>query len=314
VTEYVVLETGNPQLATGSIAAHYEYDAFGNLIPNSSFLIPNCPDFRFRFSTKYLDSEIGNYSYILHPYSPYFDRFLSRDPIEKRGGLNLYAFCQNDPINKWDYLGMKSNDDICVRWETVHIMGGPPLNRCAEWKSASLHFKDLREKLRGELKDMCPSKATTWWVTPVNVKKCFVCDPEDCNKTAEALAETYIIALEDAYRVRRLPGGRLGNAVPAVVRFFDSDSRFGQIYPDHKTCLTCEGWETMASYVLTDLFNPDAPLKGRDNCWVYELKPNKAYTHQWATLRVMNGTPKELDPWPSGGWNYESDWTQGKKK
>jgi RHS repeat-associated protein len=106
VTEYVVLETGNPQLATGSIAAHYEYDAFGNLIPNSSFLIPNCPDFRFRFSTKYLDSETGNYSYIFRPYSPHFGRFLSQDPIEERGGLNLYGFCANDPINKWDYLGL----------------------------------------------------------------------------------------------------------------------------------------------------------------------------------------------------------------
>ena len=31
--------------------------------------------------------------------------FLSRDPIEEAGGLNLYGFCGNDPVNKWDYQG-----------------------------------------------------------------------------------------------------------------------------------------------------------------------------------------------------------------
>ena len=33
-------------------------------------------------------------------------RFLNRDPIEEMGGLNLYAFVGNDPVNAWDYLGL----------------------------------------------------------------------------------------------------------------------------------------------------------------------------------------------------------------
>ena len=33
-------------------------------------------------------------------------RFLNRDPIEEQGGLNLYAFVQNDPLNHWDLLGL----------------------------------------------------------------------------------------------------------------------------------------------------------------------------------------------------------------
>ena len=98
ITEYVD--------TNGVVVAHYAYDAFGNLTPNSSFLTPNSPDFRFRFSTKYLDAETGLYDYIKRPYSPKLQRFISRDPIEEQGGLNLYGFCGNDPINKWDYLGM----------------------------------------------------------------------------------------------------------------------------------------------------------------------------------------------------------------
>lgn len=32
--------------------------------------------------------------------------WLSRDPLGEQGGLNLYGFVGNDPINKWDYLGL----------------------------------------------------------------------------------------------------------------------------------------------------------------------------------------------------------------
>jgi len=31
--------------------------------------------------------------------------WLSRDPIEENGGLNLYNFVGNEPISRWDYLG-----------------------------------------------------------------------------------------------------------------------------------------------------------------------------------------------------------------
>ena len=36
---------------------------------------------------------------------------MGRDPIKEKGGLNLYAFCRNDSINLWDYLGMDPTFD-----------------------------------------------------------------------------------------------------------------------------------------------------------------------------------------------------------
>ena len=33
-------------------------------------------------------------------------RWLNRDPINEAGGLNLYGFVGNDPVNRWDYLGL----------------------------------------------------------------------------------------------------------------------------------------------------------------------------------------------------------------
>lgn len=37
-------------------------------------------------------------------------RFINKDPIEESGGLNLYGFCVNNVVNKWDYLGMDDYD------------------------------------------------------------------------------------------------------------------------------------------------------------------------------------------------------------
>lgn len=39
-------------------------------------------------------------------YDPNIGRWLSRDPITERGGLNLYGFVKNQGINSWDKLGL----------------------------------------------------------------------------------------------------------------------------------------------------------------------------------------------------------------
>lgn len=41
-------------------------------------------------------------------YNPSTGRWLSKDPIGERGGLNLYGMVDNDPLNNWDYLGLKT--------------------------------------------------------------------------------------------------------------------------------------------------------------------------------------------------------------
>lgn len=46
--------------------------------------------------------------------------FLNQDPISEQGGLNLYGFCFNNAINKWDYLGMDPPDD----WDDDYIRDG----------------------------------------------------------------------------------------------------------------------------------------------------------------------------------------------
>ena len=39
-------------------------------------------------------------------YNPQLGRFVNRDPMAEIGGLNYYAFVQNNPLNKTDFLGL----------------------------------------------------------------------------------------------------------------------------------------------------------------------------------------------------------------
>jgi len=41
-------------------------------------------------------------------YNPSKGRFLGRDPKGEPGGLNLYGFTSNNPVSRWDVLGMNS--------------------------------------------------------------------------------------------------------------------------------------------------------------------------------------------------------------
>ena len=80
----------------------YTYDAFGRTISQSG---PLADVFRHRFSSKYFDIETGLYYYGYRFYHPVLMRWLTRDPIEERGGLNFYSFVNNNPFNI-DKLGL----------------------------------------------------------------------------------------------------------------------------------------------------------------------------------------------------------------
>ena len=61
--------------------------------------------FTHRFSTKPFDTETGLVVYQLRPYSPTLGRWINRDPIEEKGGNNLFGFVGNNPVSRWDLLG-----------------------------------------------------------------------------------------------------------------------------------------------------------------------------------------------------------------
>jgi RHS repeat-associated protein len=87
----------------GRVVARHRADA-GALPAGSGSLCP------FGFSTKYLDPETGLQYFGYRYLSPDLGRWLCRDPLGEKGGANLYAYCQNDPVNAVDPLGLGTLD------------------------------------------------------------------------------------------------------------------------------------------------------------------------------------------------------------
>ena len=97
-----LIDAGN-----GTLEAVYSYSAFGELLgyanPAGGTYAQDNP---IRFASKYCDEYTGLYQYNHRMYSPRLGRFITRDPIGEYGGLNLYAYCRNGPVDDWDYLGL----------------------------------------------------------------------------------------------------------------------------------------------------------------------------------------------------------------
>jgi RHS repeat-associated protein len=80
------------------VAASYRYDPYGNTISSSGSLASANV---YRFSSKPIHVNSGMYYYGYRFYDPNLQRWLNRDPIGEKGGINLYAFVWNAPF---DYL------------------------------------------------------------------------------------------------------------------------------------------------------------------------------------------------------------------
>ena len=94
--------------ANRTVAAHYEYDAFGEVIRKTGDR-----DFTYQFSTKPYDGLTGWNYYNFRSYDAGEGRFTGRDPQQEMRGLNLYALADNDAVNAWDYLGLSSSEKPC---------------------------------------------------------------------------------------------------------------------------------------------------------------------------------------------------------
>ena len=96
--------------STGSVVVKYTYDGWGNheTEDNSSINLGTVNPIRYR--GYYYDIETGLYYLQTRYYDPAVGRFLSMDDVayldpETINGLNLYAYCLNNPLMRIDSAG-----------------------------------------------------------------------------------------------------------------------------------------------------------------------------------------------------------------
>jgi RHS repeat-associated protein len=87
------------------IAAKYKYDPFGDILSQSG---PLAEANLYRFSSKEYHLASGLVYFLYRYFDPTLQRWLNRDPISERGGINLFKFALNDPVSTIDSFGQDS--------------------------------------------------------------------------------------------------------------------------------------------------------------------------------------------------------------
>ena len=88
---------------SGDTVQTYEYSVYGEVaVEDANHTNP------YMFAGVRYDIEIGLYYNRARYYNPYMGRFLQADPVGYDAGMNLYAYCVNNPLSRTDPSGLET--------------------------------------------------------------------------------------------------------------------------------------------------------------------------------------------------------------
>jgi RHS repeat-associated protein len=159
---------------SGNLTASYHYNPWGALLGiTGSHSSANT----MRHSSKpwfgWRGSSTAGLTYFGYRfYDPTTMRWVNRDPIGEEGGLNLYQFVKNSPMNLFDPLGLQSNvisipGMIASGWSARDIALVAGISVAAAEAMIAAHIA----KEAAKCKPKKPKKDECKWLTPKEIKK-----------------------------------------------------------------------------------------------------------------------------------------------
>jgi RHS repeat-associated protein len=106
--------------SNGEVVTAYEYTAYGETNVIGSAGSGN----RLGYHGHLWDPQTGLYSMRARMYSPEWGRFVTPDPIGVAGGVNLYAFVGNSPLDHWDPFGLDPFPNNSRARDAYRVGGG----------------------------------------------------------------------------------------------------------------------------------------------------------------------------------------------
>ncbi|MFH2047745.1 MAG: RHS repeat-associated core domain-containing protein, partial [Pseudomonadota bacterium] len=141
-------QLGTPQILTDStntVVWEAVYKPYGEADVNPNSTVVN----NFRFPGQYYDAETGlHYNYFRY-YDPGTGRYLRADPIGLAGGINLFSYVENNPLNLTDSKGLQTiakpnpTGIISPDAHPVFRRGTPENNYIVRDVSAYIHWNQM---------------------------------------------------------------------------------------------------------------------------------------------------------------------------
>jgi RHS repeat-associated protein len=124
--------------AEGTLAARYDYDSYGNRTKLSG-----TTDVDFGYTGHYHHAPSGLILTLYRAYNSGMGRWISTDPIGEEGGVNLYQYSGNDPVNRIDPLGLQSPGPAPTP-DLPPFPLAPPSRTCVVGERYTAKFKQPR--------------------------------------------------------------------------------------------------------------------------------------------------------------------------
>ena len=153
---------------SGAVAWTATYDAFGKATVDGSSTVVN----NLRFPGQYYDAETGLHYNFHRYYDPNTGRYVTQDSIGIDGGISLFLYVDNNPINDDDPLGLQRGARPSVRGPLNRTNPFPP--RREELLPPDL--TDPEKKRAPRVPE--PPPVCQWMTINICTKEC--CDYDNC--------------------------------------------------------------------------------------------------------------------------------------